>query len=102
MVMSNEQEQEEISRIRLPRQGEVFGLVLRTLGAGRMEIECEDGFTRICRIPGKMRKRVWVNVGNLVLIEPWTVQSNERADVIWRYTRTQANWLKRKGYIKRL
>ena len=24
----------------------------------------------------------------------------EKADVIWRYTKTESNWLERKGYLK--
>lgn len=94
--------EEEIARTRLPKQGEVFGVVTAMVGAGKMTVDCEDGFTRLCRIPGKIRKRVWVRQGDLVLITPWVVQTNERADIEWRYTRTQASWLKRKGYIKRI
>lgn len=97
-----EQEQEEILRIRTPKEGEILGLVIEMLGTGKLRVECEDGFTRICRIPGKMRKRVWVRNGDLVLIEPWKVQEKERADIAWRYSKTQANWLKRKGIIKKL
>ena len=26
--------------------------------------------------------------------------SDEKADVIWRYTKTESNWLERKGYLK--
>lgn len=95
-------EQEEITRTRLPKKGEVLGLVIEMLGAGKMRAQCEDGFMRICRIPGKIRKRVWIRMGDLILVAPWKVQSNERADIIWKYTPTQANWLKRKGYVKNL
>ncbi len=96
------QEQEEIARIRLPQHGEIFGVVVAMLGAGRLSVECDDGLTRVGRIPGKIVKRVWIRVRDIVLVKPWKVQSNERADVVWRYTRTQSNWLKRKGYINKL
>ncbi len=95
-------EQEEIARTRLPKKGEVFAVVIEMLGAGKMRGQCEDGFTRICRVRGKIKKRVWIRTGDLILVEPWKVQSNERADIIWKYTPTQANWLKRKGYAKNL
>lgn len=101
-MVEYEQEQAEIARIKIPKQGEILGLAIQMLGAGRIRVESEDGLTRICRIPGKLRKRVWIKLGDLVMIEPWKVQSDERADIVWRYTRTQANWLKRKGYIKKL
>jgi len=94
--------EEEIIRVRIPRKGEILGMVVAMLGAGRLNVNCEDGFTRICRIPGKMRRRIWVRVGDLVLIKPWEVQSNERGDVIWMYKKNQADWLRRKGYGKGL
>ena len=100
MVEAPTQEEVEISRTRLPRGSEVLGTVEMMLGGDKLRVKCNDGNTRICRIPGKLRKRVWIRVGDLVLIEPWVTQSNERADVIFRYTQTQANWLKRKNFIK--
>jgi len=94
------QEEIEISRIKVPREGEILGTVEMMLGADKIRVKCDDGNVRICRIPGKLRKRVWIKAGDLVLIEPWKVQTNERGDVIFRYTPTQANWLRRKGFIK--
>jgi len=93
-------EELEIARIRIPREGEVLGIIEMMLGADKVRAKCDDGNVRICRIPGRLRKRVWVKVGDLILIQPWKVQSNERGDVIFRYTPTQANWLKRKGFVK--
>ena len=94
--------EEEIIRVRIPRKGEILGIVTTMLGAGRLEARCDDGLTRICRIPGKMKKKIWVRIGDLILIKPWIVQTNERGDVEWMYTRAQAGWLKRKGFIKTL
>lgn len=92
-------EEVEIARIRTPRQGEVLGVIEMMLGGDKVMSKCDDGNNRICRIPGKLRKRVWVKKGDLILIRPWKVQSNERGDIIFRYTSTQANWLKRKGFV---
>lgn len=93
-------EQMEITRIRLPRKGEVMGIIEMMLGADRVRANCADGNVRVCRIPGRLRKRVWMRPGDLILVKPWVVQSDIRADVIYRYTGTQANWLKRKGYVE--
>lgn len=93
-------EELEISRIRIPRPPEVLGTVEVLVGGDKMKVRCDDGNERLCRIPGKLRKRVWVRAGDLVLIVPWTVQSHERGDIRFRYTQTQANWLKRKGFVK--
>ena len=99
--MQNEQEQEEIRKIRIPKKGELLGIVLTMLGSNRLTVECSDGETRMCRIRGKIRKRVWIRVGDLVLLVPWEIEPS-KADVIWRYTRTQARWLNKKGYVKNL
>ena len=93
-------EELEISRIRIPRLPEVLGSVLMMVGGDKMKVQCDDGNERLCRIPGKIRKRVWIRVGDLVLIAPWSVQGHERGDIKFRYTHTQAGWLKRKGFVK--
>ncbi len=100
--MVENDEKEEITRTRIPKENEVLGFVEMMLGAGKLRVICEDGKTRICRIPGRLRKRVWIRVNDVVLVQPWKVQSDERGDVIHKYTPTQASWLKRKGYIKNL
>ena len=92
-------EQIEVARIRSPRKGEVFGVIEQMLGGDRMRVRCEDSHNRICRIPGRLRKRVWMRPGDLVLVKPWIVQTDKRGDVVFRYTRTQANWLERKGHV---
>ncbi len=84
----------------MPKEGEMFGVVEMMLGGDRMQVNCNDGKVRKCRIPGRMRKRVWIRTGDLVLIKPWIVQSDERADIAFRYTPTQTNWLRRKGIIE--
>ena len=95
-------EEEEISRTRIPKEGELLGIVELMLGSDKLRVQCNDGKERIVRIPGKLRKRVWIRVGDLILIQPWKVMSDRRADVIWRYTKTQAKWLERKGYLKNI
>ena len=93
---------EEIIRVRTPRKVQLLGEVEQLLGDRRMVIRCTDGNTRMCRIPGKIRRRIWIKEGDIVLTEPWEVQENERGDVLWRYTPQQANWLERRGYLKSL
>ena len=48
-------------RVRTPREGQMLGMVEQLLGDRRMSILCEDGNTRICRIPGKIRRRIWIH-----------------------------------------
>lgn len=95
-----EQQQQEIARIRMPRDNEMFALVTSLSGAGKIVVDCEDGKTRVGRIIGKIKKRVWIRLGDLVLVRPWEIQADERCDVFWKYTRTQANYLKKTGKTK--
>ena len=92
--------EEQSIRVRLPRKNEIFGVITNLLGASRFDVACQDGKARLCRIPGKFRKRITINVGDIVLIEPWSVESDAKGDIIWIYTRTQASWLRNRGYVK--
>lgn len=99
---SNSQANENDQQVRviLPnkRKGEMFGLVEKLSGASRLTVMCEDGFTRNSRIPGKMKKRMWIREHDLVIVKPWEFQ-NERADVVYRYTQTQASYLSRNNLL---
>jgi translation initiation factor 1A len=94
-------EGDEVIRVPLPdrSKGQLFGVIEQALGAGWMDVRCEDGKVRRCRIPGKLRRRMWMRVGDVVIVQPWSVQSDERGDIVYRYTRTQVDWLLRKGKI---
>ena len=84
----------------LPAPGDVLGVVKKLLGYDRVLVECQDGHTRICRIRGKMKRRIWVREGDVVLVSPWEFQYETRGDVFWRYTKSQVDWLREKGYLK--
>ena len=83
----------------MPRSGEVLGLVDTMLGANKLRIRCQDDRIRICRIPGKMRKRIWIKEGDTVLVKPWSIQSDRSGDVIWKYNPTEASWLRRRKIL---
>jgi translation initiation factor 1A len=93
-------EPEPFARVRLPRKGEVLGVVISMMGASRMLVDCIDGKERMVRIPGKIKRTIWVKSGDVVLAKPWEVESDKKADLVWRYTRLQADWLRREGYLK--
>ena len=87
-------------RVRLPdkSKGEIFGVADQLLGASRIKVLCADGKSRLGRIPGKLKKRMWIREGDLVIIKPWEFQ-NEKANIVWRYTKTQASYLSRKRML---
>ena len=86
--------------LRIPRHGEVFGVVMSMLGSNKLKVRCSDERIRTCRIPGKMRKRIWIREGDAVIVKPWSIQGDERGDAIWKYTPTQAEILRRQGILK--
>jgi len=93
--------QPEYIRVRLPKEGEILGIVIQILGADRIQVRCMDGKTRTVRIPGKYRKRLWTRQNDIVSVMPWYgLQEDTRADLVYRYNRNQADWLEKKGYIK--
>jgi len=91
--------EEEITDMVLPVANDVLGIAIRLLGFDRVLVKCQDGHERLCRIRGKMKRRVWIRQGDIVLVSPWDFQSDKRGDIIWRYKRNQAEWLRRKGYL---
>lgn len=97
-----EQIQQEISRIHLPRGRETFGLIEQRLGASRMRVRCLDGKTRVCRIPGRLTRKLWVRENDIVIVEPWEYSGDEKGDILYKYTPTQTSFLRRKGYLKEL
>ncbi len=87
-------------RVKMPnrRINEMFALADQILGGRRVSVLCEDGETRLARIPGKMRRRQWVREGDLIIVWPWDFQ-DAKADVKHRYTKTQSMYLSRKGVL---
>ena len=92
----------EVSRVKLPRNNQSFGIVDQRLGASRMRVRCLDEKTRVCRIPGRLKRKLWVREGDLVLVEPWEMGGDEKGDIIFKYRPSQIEWLKNKGYLKKL
>jgi len=97
-----EQEQQEISRIKIPRGNQIFGILDQRLGGSRTRVRCLDGKTRICRIPGRLKRKLWVREGDVVIVEPWEFGADEKGDIIFKYSKTQAFYLKKRGYLKQL
>ncbi|MEM0489285.1 MAG: translation initiation factor 1A, partial [Candidatus Bathyarchaeia archaeon] len=52
--------EEELSELVLPSENEVLGVAVKLLGFDRVLVKCQDGKERLCRIRGKMKRRVWI------------------------------------------
>lgn len=82
----------------MPTDDEVFATVTDMQGYGRVRLRCADGTERMGRIPGRMRKRIWIREGDVVLAEPWDWQ-DEKADVTWRYDAAATDQLREEGHV---
>jgi translation initiation factor 1A len=99
-------EQPVITRVKLPTKklGEIFGRVVDIYGNDRMQVFCEDGKYRVGRIRGKIKKRVWIRRGDLIIVNPWeweteTKDSLGKCEITWRYTNAEVSYLERNNLI---
>ena len=92
----------EVFRVRLPRENETLGILESRLGGSRTRVRCLDGKTRICRIPGRLKRRLWVREGDIILVQPWEFGGDAKGDIIFKYKPNQADFLKKKGYLDKL
>ena len=90
----------EIRRIKLPHGRQVFGIVDLRVGGTRMKVRCLDGKLRLCRIPGRLKRRLWVRESDTVLVEPWELGGDSKGDILYKYSRAQYQWLRNRGYLK--
>lgn len=68
------------------------------LGDGRLALSCYDNVARTGLIRGTMRRRVWINTGDIVLIGLREFQP-DKADVIHKYTTEEARNLQAYGEL---
>jgi translation initiation factor 1A len=91
-------ENEEKRELIFKEDGQEYAQVLRMLGNGRLEAQCIDGIKRLCHIRGKMRKKVWVNQGDIILVGLRDYQ-DAKGDVILKYMADEARSLKQYGEL---
>lgn len=76
--------------------GQEYAQVTKMLGNGRLEAMCFDGAKRLCHIRGKLRKKVWINQSDIILVGLRDYQDC-KADVILKYSADEARNLKSYG-----
>lgn len=92
----------EITRVRLPRAPETFGIIEQRLGGSRMKVRCLDGKNRVCRIPGRLKRSLWVREGDVAIIEPWEFGGEDKGDIIYKYSKSQVQFLNKKGHLSKM
>jgi len=93
----NENETEKRELV-FKEEGQEYAQVIKMLGNGRLDALCFDGVKRLCHIRGKLRKKVWINTGDIILLGLRDYQDT-KADVILKYTTDEARNLKAYGEL---
>lgn len=88
-----------VTRAKLPRGREIIGVIEQRLGGNKMMVSCLDGKNRNCRVPGRLKRKLWLRPNDIVIIEPWELDNN-KGDVLFKYPSNQIEWLKKNGYLK--
>ena len=77
-----------------------YGQVSKILGSGRFSVSCfkKSGYEfsmeeKICLIRGKMRKRNWININDIVVVSEREFERG-KGDIIHKYSNDETNILK--------
>ena len=84
-----------------PEESQEYAQVVNPKGNGRFELLCCDGGkVRQGTVCGQMRKRVWVNRGDLVLISKWEGMTDDtKCSIIHKYSEDEARRLQKEGEL---
>jgi len=93
-----EDQEDDFVRVKIPRGRQSIGIVEQRLGGSRARVRCFDGKSRICRIPGRLKRKLWIRENDTILVEPWELD-NKKGDIIFKYKQNQIDFLKKKGLV---
>lgn len=91
--------QEGPVRVKLPREGQHIGIITQRVGGSRMLISCMDGKTRNCKVPGRLRRGMWLREGDVVIVEPWEFD-DEKGNILFKYSKAAIDRLKKMGKLE--
>lgn len=78
--------------------GQEYAQITKMVGNGRLEVLCFDGIKRTGHIRGKLRKKVWMGQGDIILVSLRDFQ-DEQCDVVHKYNSDEARTLKNVGEL---
>ena len=88
----------EDREVRFKDESEEYAQITKILGDGRFQCKCTDGIDRIAHVRGKMRKRIWLGNGDIILVSIREFE-NEKCDVVEKYKEKEVAKLKKEGEI---
>ena len=90
--------EEQKVRVRFPRGKELIGIIDQRVGGSRMLVKCSDGKTRNCKVPGRLRRGMWLREGDYIIIEPWEFD-NTKGSILFKYNPNAVTKLKEKRML---
>jgi len=78
--------------------GQEYAQVTAMLGDGRLRALCFDNVERLCKIRGKMMRRVWIGKDDIILVGLRDFEDG-KADVILKYTLDESRQLQAYGEL---
>ncbi|MEZ0320126.1 MAG: translation initiation factor eIF-1A [Pyrobaculum sp.] len=88
-----------MSEFRVPGEGELLGKVVEMLGDGRFKVICADGVVRVARLPGRLRRKLWLKAGDYVVVALWDFDK-EKGDIVHKYDKRDLDELRRRGFAE--
>jgi translation initiation factor 1A len=96
---SSPSDEPKIIRAPLPKGREVIGIIEQRYGGNKMKVNCLDGKERIGRVPGRLKRHLWLRPEDVIIIEPWELDDT-KGDILLKYKPNQIAWLKQNGYLE--
>jgi translation initiation factor 1A len=90
---------------------QTYARIVKKLGDCRFSLKCFDGMERVGKVRGKLRKRVWMNEGDYVLVSLRNLENefsgtvvksgafNNKADIFHKYTDDEVRMLKKESDV---
>jgi translation initiation factor 1A len=79
-------------------EGTMICVVQQNIGGGFLQVLCTDEQVYKARIPGKMRRRVWMKEGDVVLFLPWGTR-DMKGEIVYKYSKDQVKKLIEMGLL---
>lgn len=86
-----------MSEFRTPGEGEILCKIIDMLGDGRFRVICGDGEVRTARLPGRLRRKLWLKAGDYVIVALWEF-SSDKGDIIHKYDKRDLDELRNRGF----
>lgn len=93
-----------------PDDGQEYGMITKVLGNSRMLVDClttkiidkkEEKIivNKMCTIRGKLKRRAWMNNGDIVIVALRDELSGDRGDIIHKFSNEHSQYLKKSNTI---